>query len=115
MKLKSVLMTAVLAACINYCWAQTSPAVQYELPKVPSPLLILHVDGKVIEVDPDKTDVPEFESLVDARWVSSVEMVTGSEATMMYGDKGRNGVLIINFKENYILPLALQPKEKEGS
>jgi hypothetical protein len=41
-------------------------------------------------------------------------MITGEEAYTKYGSKGKNGVIVIQFKPNYILPLAMPEGVKDG-
>ncbi|MEJ7645145.1 MAG: hypothetical protein WKF87_11160 [Chryseolinea sp.] len=82
-------------------------------PQIPSPLLVLMVAGETIELDPDVNEVPDVESL-DPNWMNSIEFLDAADATLQYGNKGRNGVIIIQFKENYILPPSLKSKVGNG-
>jgi len=46
--------------------------------------------------------------------MNSIEFLDAADATLQYGNKGRNGVIIIQFKENYILPPSLKSKVGNG-
>ncbi|HTE30218.1 MAG TPA: hypothetical protein VK666_07580 [Chryseolinea sp.] len=111
--MKSALILVALLASGYLCNAQldvsTQQQAQFQLREPPAPLFILHVDGETIEVDPAVN--PDMESF-DPQWIRSIEIITGTDATLNYGEKGRNGVIIIDFKENYILPI--HPKIKDG-
>jgi len=117
--MKLALFIVVLVLGSQICNAQDSFAVpppaqsSNSEPQIPAPLLVLRLDGETIELDPDVNEVPDIESL-DPNWMSSIEFLDATDANLRYGHKGRNGVIIIQFKENYVLPPSLKLKVTDG-
>lgn len=115
---RGFLVAGLLAVSAQLACAQGNNSVtdfQASMPSEPPEfLLVLKVDNKTLIVDPETHDMPAFESAVDARYVQSIEMLTGEDALNRFGLKGRNGVIIIQFKPNYILPLGLEEAAREG-
>jgi len=109
----------VLVLGSSICHAQDAFSVPPSAPSsdiaspIPAPLLVLRVAGETIELDPDTNEVPDVESL-DPNWMSSIEFLDAEDAALQYGHKGRNGVIIIHFRENYILPPSLKLKVQDG-
>jgi hypothetical protein len=109
----------VLVVGSSICYAQNansdpqSALLSETPPPIPAPLLVLRIAGETIELDPDSNDVPDVESL-DSNWMSSIEFVDAVDASLQYGHKGRNGVIIIQFKDNYIPPASLKFKVRDG-
>jgi hypothetical protein len=68
----------------------------------PAPLYVLKADDKVAEIDPEKNKEFSVNSL-KPDWIESVDVLTGDKARAEFGEKGRNGVIIIQFKSYYIL------------
>ncbi|MEJ1241228.1 hypothetical protein WBG78_23975 [Chryseolinea sp. T2] len=119
MNFKGILLIGLIACVAQLACAQDSNTAVSEFQVAPPPappefLLVLRTDDKTVIVDPETNDMPAIESVVDARWVQSVEMITGEEALSRYGLKGRNGVIIIQFKPNYVFPLGLPEAIKDG-
>jgi|GEM_PF-1808786 len=119
MKIKGILLAGILACVAQLACAQDNNNAVTEIAVAPSSappefLLVLRSDDKTVIVDPELHDMPSVESAVDTRWVQSVEMITGEEALSRYGLKGRNGVIIIQFKPNYIFPLGLPEAVQDG-
>ncbi|MEO8475312.1 MAG: hypothetical protein ABI477_24125 [Chryseolinea sp.] len=83
-------------------------------PEPPTPLFIINIDGKTLEIDPDVNKIP-VDDLLDQNAINSIQIISGDEGEMRYGHKGRNGVIIVNYKEFSILPAAfLQIKDGDG-
>jgi hypothetical protein len=120
MKFRTLLLAGVVVCIAQFACAQDNiSAAEQAAVRVtsqpPNPLLVLHADNKTIVLDPEVHDMPAFESRVDARWVQSIEMLSGDEAYSRYGNRGRNGVIIIEFKPNYIFPLDFPEPVKDGA
>lgn len=118
MDFKGILLAGAFACIAQFACGQDNSAVN-DIPSTPPSappefLLVLRADNKTVIVDPETHDMPSVESSVDTQWVQSVEMITGEEALSRYGLKGRNGVIIIQFKPNYVLPLGLPEAVKDG-
>jgi hypothetical protein len=79
----------------------------------PEMLLILQVDGREIECDARQKQELEIESL-NPEWIRSVQVLSGSEATLYYGTKGRDGVIIIQLKDSDLLPPQVQKIVEDG-
>jgi hypothetical protein len=121
MKLRGYLVAAALGCVAQFACAQDNnnavDAVDFLVTPPPAPpefLLVLKADDKTLILDPETHDMPSMESAVDTRWVQSIEMITGDEALSRYGNKGKNGVIIIQFKPNYVFPLSLPEAVKDG-
>ena len=120
MKFRGFFLAGVLACAAQLACAQDNNAASDALIVPPPPsappefLLVLRTDDKTVIIDPETHDMPSVESSVDTQWVQSIEMITGEEALSRYGLKGRNGVIIIQFKPNYVFPLGLPEAVKDG-
>jgi hypothetical protein len=118
MKFKGFFLAGVFACVAQMACAQdNNAATELQVPPPSAPpefLLVLRTADKTVIVDPETNDMPSVESAVDASWVQSVEMITGDEALSRYGLKGRNGVIIIQFKPNYVFPLGLPEAVNDG-
>lgn len=83
-------------------------------PEPPPPLFIINFDGKTLEIDPDVNKIP-VDDLLDSNAINSIQIISGDEGEMRYGHKGRNGVIIVNYKEFSVLPPAFfQIKDGDG-
>lgn len=118
MKFRGFFLAAVLACLAQFACAQDNGEASDNIigppPPPPEFLLVLKSDDKTVILDPETHDMPSIESAVDTRWVQSIEMITGEDAFSRYGIKGRNGVIIIQFKPNYVFPLGLSEAVKDG-
>ncbi|MGC3943972.1 MAG: hypothetical protein QM762_05460 [Chryseolinea sp.] len=120
MRFKGILLAGFFACVAQLACAQDNNIAVSDVLITPPPsappefLLVLRTDDKTVIVDPETNDMPAVESAVDTRWVQSIEMLTGEDALSRYGLKGRNGVIIIQFKPNYVLPLGLPEAVKDG-
>jgi hypothetical protein len=63
-------------------------------PPMPDPLFVISVGG--IEKEITKEDLEKL----NITQVASVEMLVDNELIKQYGDKGKNGVMIINLRED---------------
>jgi hypothetical protein len=118
MNFRGFFVAGILACLAQLACAQGNNAVtELQVPPPSAPpefLLVLRTGDKTVIVDPETNDMPSVESSVDASWVQSVEMITGDEALSRFGLKGRNGVIIIQFKPNYVFPLGLPEAVNDG-
>lgn len=80
--------------------------------QVNSPLYILSVDDKLLELNPTLTPGVELE-MIDPKHIKSINVVKQPEAAKKYGDKGKHGVVIITLNESSLLPNALRKKFDE--
>lgn len=111
------LFASALFLCSFICLAQDPQAEAAIVPvttsEPPEMLLILQVDGKEIECDARQKQELEIESL-NPEWITSVQVLSGSEATLYYGPKGRDGVIIIQLKQSDLLPPQVQRIVDDG-
>jgi|SRR5688572_7732324 hypothetical protein len=63
-------------------------------PSIPEPLFVISVGGIEKEISKE-----ELEKLTITQ-IASVEMLVDNELLKEYGDKGKNGVMIINLRED---------------
>jgi hypothetical protein len=103
--MKSLLVAAfTLCSCV-LVYAQQTAANSAEThpiqttkevapPELPEPLFVLSVGGIEKEISKD-----ELEKLTITQ-IASVEMVVDNDLLKEYGEKGKNGVMIINLRED---------------
>jgi len=118
MNFRRFFLAGVLAFAAQLAWAQDNSSADFLVTPPPSTplefLLVLRTDDRTVILDPETQDMASYESAVDTKWVQSIEMITGDEAYSKYGSKGKNGVIVIQFKSNYVLPLGLPEGTKDG-
>jgi len=122
MNIKYLIFAAILVIGNQLCFAQVENDSK-ELKPISfnpitthsprTPLYILKSGGETLEIDPDKDERLDLESL-DSRYVKSIQVFKDADATVKYGDKGTHGVVVIYFKESYILSKAVVTKLKWG-
>ena len=119
MNFRRFFLVGILACAAQLACAQDGSSSDFLVTPPPSSplefLLVLRTDDKTVILDPETQDMTSFESAVDTKWVQSIEMITGEEAYSKYGSKGKNGVIVIQFKPNYVLPLGLPDGTKDGA
>jgi hypothetical protein len=81
--------------------AQNTGTTQLKPATTISPLVILKSDNRFLVLDPKKDEVFDFEA-IDPKWIKSITVLKDEKAREAYGDKGQNGVLIIQLVDNYI-------------
>lgn len=105
MKSLRILLAAALVCGIQLCIAQTSPYVSSSsesIPPEPQPLLVLKIDNEVTVLYPDQYEAPELNS-INSDWLKSIEMIGPDESKKLYGDHGRDGAIVLEFKEGILL------------
>lgn len=76
---------------------------------LPSPYYVLQVGEKSVGIDPKEDDKFDLKS-INPEGIKEIHVLKGADAINKYGDNGTNGVVIISFKESYILPRDLQER-----
>jgi hypothetical protein len=116
MKIKQLLLIVILALGTQFCFAQADPASKERLARFEfrpathaNPLVILKSDQRMMEVAPKENEVFDMES-IDKKWVKSIRVLNGQEAKNTYGDRGSNGVLIVQLVDNYIFTKPIYKK-----
>ena len=66
-----------------------------------SALVILKSDDRTLELDPAKDEVFDFDA-IEQKSIKSITVLTDDKARKAYGDRGKNGVLIIELMDNYL-------------
>lgn len=118
MKVKRFFLLAILIIGSNMCFGQGNTAWKepessmFISPRIRTPLYVLKIDDQTLELDRDHHETLDFESF-DTKWIKSIRVIKGEEAKNTYGDKGLSGVVVIEFKESYILPKDLRAKFKQ--
>ncbi|MFO7256862.1 MAG: hypothetical protein DIU61_004145 [Bacteroidota bacterium] len=105
MKLIRVVMAAALACCIQVCVAQESAYASENsrnLSTEPSPLLVLKIGDEVTVLYPDLYETPRLNS-IDSNWIKSIELIGPEESVRLYGKEGRDGAIVLEFKEGLFL------------
>ena len=114
MKIKLIIIVTVLTIGHKLCFGQVDQTKK-ELEKIQikstqdSPFYVLKVDDKLLEFDSMKNEKLDLE-IIDTNSIESISVLKANEATDKYGDKGRNGVVIITFKDFDLLSKELQIK-----
>lgn len=110
-------MFALLLAA-GGAYAQDAHSEDFLITPAPSEppefLLVLETAQRTFIIDPEVQDMVAFESAVDVSSVEAIEMISGEEGITRFGLKGRNGVIIIQFKPDYTLPSALTDAVTDG-
>jgi hypothetical protein len=105
MKVIRVVLAAAFACCIQVCVAQES-AYASENPQTlstePSPLLVLKIGDEVTVLYPELYETPRLNS-IDSNWLKSIELVGPEESVRLYGQEGRDGAIVLEFKEDLLL------------
>lgn len=105
MKTIRVVLAAALAFSIQVCVAQES-AYASESPETllnePKPLLILKIDDVVTILYPDLYEAPRLNS-INSEWIKSIELIGPEESVRLYGEEGRDGAIVLEFKEGLLL------------
>lgn len=116
--MKIQLMTLLTALLLtNLCFGQERADSHQSIVIRPtssasSALFVLKAGTKSYQSKANKEDEISLESL-DARWVESISVLKGNDALALYGEKGRDGVVIIRLKDHTAIPQALRNKFRE--
>jgi hypothetical protein len=106
---------AVLVFAGTFCFGQekennTPFAVVDYKPGTNAALLVLDVGNrKLMAAKGEEVKVESF----DTRWLQSISVLKGKDATDLYGDKAKNGVIVLVFKDYDLVPKTLQSKFTE--
>jgi hypothetical protein len=107
MKLIRVVLVAALACSIQVCVAQESASVSensQNLVNEPSPLLVLKLGEEVTVLYPDLYEAPRLNS-INSEWIKSIELIGPEESMRLYGNDGRDGAIVLEFKEGQLLAM----------
>lgn len=119
MKVKQLILATILFTGCHLCFAQDDNAgaevkpIKFRATSInstsPQPLFVLKASEKTLEFDPAKNEKPDLES-IDSKWIETITVLKGDDAKNKYGDRGLNGVIVIVFKDLYLLSKELQTK-----
>lgn len=101
MKTIQVVLAAALAFSIQLCLAQESAYASKDpetLLEEPKPLLVLKFDDVVTVLYPDLYEEPKLSS-INSDWLKSIELIGPDESVRLYGEEGRDGAIVLEFKE----------------
>ncbi|MDV3308257.1 MAG: hypothetical protein LOY03_05495 [Cyclobacteriaceae bacterium] len=105
MKIIRVVLVAALACSIQFCVAQESTYASENsqtLVNEPSPLLVLKIGDEITVLYPDLYETPRLNS-IDSEWIKSIELIGPEESVRLYGKDGRDGAIVLEFKEGLVL------------
>jgi hypothetical protein len=114
MKMKHLILVIFLAIGQHFCLAQ-SDSVNNQLNSTKftladtSPYYVLKVDDKSVAIDKHVDTQFDLDS-IDPNWIKEIQVLKGFEAKSDYGERGKNGVVIIYFKDFNTLPPELQAR-----
>lgn len=105
MKVVRVVLAVAFACCIQVCVAQESAYASEDsktLSSEPNPLLVFKIGDEVTVLYPDLYETPRLNS-IDSNWLKSIELVGPEESVRLYGHAGRDGAIILEFREDILL------------
>lgn len=105
MKIIRVVLAAALACSIQFCVAQESAYASdnsQTLSAEPQPLLVLKMGDEVTVLYPELYEAPGLNS-IDSKWIKSIELIGPEESVRLYGKEGRDGAIVLEFKEDLLL------------
>lgn len=108
MKIKQFFILAFFSASVQVCLAQEAPeakdadATADSLQLAIQPLFVLKLDGETLEIDPAKEEQITLAS-IDPKWIKSITIQGPEESLEEYGERGKNGVITIEFLEQYLI------------
>lgn len=112
-KLKTLLLvffvTLAHAGLAQKDSSQTSVPFVFKLSSSRTPLVILKSDKRTMELDPRNDEIFDMKSIA-AKWVKSITVLKDQNAKDIYGERGANGVLIVQLVDNYVFSKALNKK-----
>lgn len=94
----------MFATLTSFVYGQGDATVKEKFKPAPmySALYILKSDYRTMELDPKKNEIFDVRS-VDPKLVRFVTILNSEQAKKLYGQKGANGVVIVQFEDHYIL------------
>lgn len=107
MKIRQMLLVCIAITAAHFCSAQVdSSAVKTKTPVFkpslqPAPLVVLKSDERTLELDPMKNEEFNFDA-IETKWIKSITVLKGENARREYGERGADGVLIVQLADNYI-------------
>jgi len=108
MKIKLLITCIILAGAAQFSFAQSNIASARSentlVKKAPmyTALYVLKSDLRSIELDPKKNEIFDVKS-IDQKHVKFVTILSGKEGKKLYGEKGSNGVVIVQLADFYDL------------
>lgn len=94
-------LVAALVCCVQLCFAQDNAFVSSSSETIatePQPLLVLKLDDEVTALYPDLYETPELGS-INSEWIKSIELIGPEESMKLYGDRAKDGAIVLEFKE----------------
>jgi hypothetical protein len=115
----TVLLVVILLSGVSMVFCQSQPAKKRDTVKVStipvnSPLYIVKIRELAFELMPPE-DGSDYLKFLDTAIVEEVDVYKGEDALKRYGDKAREGVIVIHLKvrDKTELPLAFREQLKE--
>jgi hypothetical protein len=101
MKAIVITLCLVTASLSGFTQSKGSKSNKTDVARV-KPLYVLKAEERIAIIDPAKGEKFDIES-IDPSWIKAVDVLKGENAIKEYGEKASNGVVIIYFKDYYIL------------
>ncbi|HEX7014877.1 MAG TPA: hypothetical protein VF191_05155 [Cyclobacteriaceae bacterium] len=105
MKIIRAVLVAALACSIQICVAQESASTSENVQSPanePNPLLVLKMGDEITVLYPDLYEAPRLNS-INSEWIKSIELIGPEESMRLYGEHGRDGAIVLEFKEGLAL------------
>ncbi|MGC1241528.1 MAG: hypothetical protein WA874_08060 [Chryseosolibacter sp.] len=104
MKSVTLIASIIFATASHLSFGQGDASVKKDFKRVPmySALFILKSDYRTMEIDPKKNEIFDVKA-IDKRFVRFVTVLNSEQAKKLYGERGANGVVIVQFEDHYVL------------
>ncbi len=122
MRLKNLLLTALLIVGSQFCFGQDIPIPSSDLQPKPTvkfnisstrPNYVLKADDKSVGIV--STYANDFKlNSIETELISKLEVIKGHNATVQYGELGADGVIVITFKNYVTLPQEIKDMFKDA-
>lgn len=120
MKVKESILLSLLMSIGQFGFAQTdkgtrtTETTQFKPTPSLGPLVILKSDDRSLELDPKNNEAFDFDA-IDQKWIKSITVLKDEKARDAYGDRGENGVMIIQLVDNFIFSKPALIKFRTGN
>ncbi len=112
MKMERIIISVLFVLVVQLCFGQGQMAVTRKSNMAnysDEPLYVLKSNKKTLVVDANKDETIDLKS-INSNDIESINILKGEDAKKQYGERGANGVVIIQFKSHYILTDAMYKK-----
>ena len=115
--MKKVLIIVLLTTC-SASYGQVQDSIEYEGKKFPvgntvtfkEPLFVISLDNQTIQVT--QSELFRDSISIKPEWILSIHVLKGQDAITKYGERGKQGVILIDLKKESLDLLSPEMKGK---